>query len=136
VLWYYERNFEGNDYIFQERKLTHVKSFEVVKMITIEQLHKLCHDDSIVLTQHLTLRCYERGIEYDDIKATILNGEIIEQYPSDYPYPSCLMTCELEKSKNLHVVVGLGDSRLWIITAYRPDEKEWDSSFKTRKVGL
>jgi len=105
-------------------------------MIIIEQLHKLCHDDTIVLTQHLTLRCHERGIEYDGIKATILNGEIIEQYPSDYPYPSCLVSCKLENSENLHVVVGLGDSRLWIITAYHPDDKEWENDFKTRKVGL
>jgi len=102
--------------------------------ILVEQLHKLCHDDLIILTQHLTLRCSEREIEYDEIKTTILNGEIIERYPTDYPYPSCLMSYTLENHKTLHVVVGLGDSRLWVITAYRPDKKGWEDDNKTRKV--
>lgn len=37
-------------------------------------------------------------------------------------------------NKPLHVVCGIGDDKLWIITAYRPDETMWDSSFTRRKV--
>ena len=51
ALWYYKRNLKGNDCAFiknGEWKLPDVKRFEVVKMIIIEQLHKLCHDDTIV----------------------------------------------------------------------------------------
>ena len=103
-------------------------------MILHEQLRKLCQDDTIVFTQHLTLRCDERGIKYNDVKETIQNGEIIEQYPSVYPYPSCLMFRQLENNKYLHVVVGFGDGRLWIVTTYYPDEKEWESDFRTRKA--
>jgi len=104
-------------------------------MIMIEQLHGLCNDDTIVLTQHLTTRCDERGIGFEDIKSAILNGKIIEQYPSDYPYPSCLIHCHLESDKHLHVVVGLGDGRLWIVTAYYPDGEEWKDDFTARKAG-
>jgi len=105
-------------------------------MITMDQLRRLCQDDTIVFTQHLTSRCDERGIVYESVKSCILNGEIIEQYPDDYPYPSCLMLHQLDNRKHLHVVVGLGDSRLWIITTYYPDEREWERDYKTRKVAI
>ena len=105
-------------------------------MITLEQLRKLCHDDTIALTQHLTLRCEERGIVFEDIKAAISSGEIIEQYPDDYPYPSCLVHHQLCDNKYLHVVVGLGDVRLWVITTYHPDDDKWESDGKTRKAGI
>ena len=105
-------------------------------MISQEQLRELCHDDTVVMTQHLTLRCDERGIIYNDIKATIQNGEIVEQYPMDYPYPSCLVLYRLEDGRFLHVVVGVGDSRLWIVTSYYPNGAEWKDDYKTRKEGV
>jgi len=108
----------------------------ILQVITTEQLQQLCCDDTIVMTQHLTLRCSERGIGFDDIKLTIQHGEIIEQYPSDYPYPSCLMVYQLGNDRFLHIVVGFGDNRLWVITSYYPSEAEWESNFTTRKAGV
>lgn len=105
-------------------------------MITIEKLCEVCHDDTIRMTQHMALRCEERGIEYETIKKAIQNGEIIEQYPSDYPYPSCLIFHRSESNKCLHIVVGLGDGLLWLITAYYPDADEWENDYKTRKAGI
>ena len=105
-------------------------------MLTMEQLRTMCHDDTIVITQHLTLRCDEREIEFEDIKSTIASGEIIEQYPDDYPYPSCLVHRKLDDGRCLHVVVGISESRLWIITTYYPDEREWENDYKTRKVDI
>jgi len=105
-------------------------------MIKVEQLRTLCHDETIVFTQHLSLKCEQREIDYEAIKQTILTGEIIEQYPADYPYPSCLIYCLLESKKHLHTVVGLGDNRIWIVTAYYPDKREWESDYKTRKADI
>ena len=83
----------------------------------------------------MSLRCEERGIEYERLKEVILNGEIIEQYPNDYPYPSCLMLHSFANNIHLHVVIGLGEGLLWLITAYYPDDDEWESDYKTRKGG-
>jgi len=102
--------------------------------ITTEILQKLCIDETIIMTQHLTIRCNERNIKYDNIKTAISEGEIIEQYPTDYPYPSCLILGVPINAKYLHVVVGLGDNKLWIITAYYPNLDKWENNFKTRKV--
>lgn len=49
-----------------------------------------------------------------------MNGEIIEQYPDDYPYPSCLILGMSIEDKYLHVVIGNHESDLFLITAYFP----------------
>lgn len=97
----------------------------------IEELRALCQDDTMMITQHLLLRMQERGILYADVTATIMAGEIIEQYPDDYPYPSCLVLGI--PGKPLHLVCGIGSGRLWVITAYYPDPTKWETDLKTRK---
>ena len=42
-------------------------------------------------TAHVAQRIQERDINKHDITRCIVTGEIIEQYPEDYPNPSCLI---------------------------------------------
>lgn len=100
--------------------------------MTIQDLRKLCNDDTIQITAHVLKRCHERGITLDKIMICIMNGEIIEDYPSDFPFPSALVL-EYKIGCPMHVVAGIGQNRLWIITAYYPDLKYWERDFKTRK---
>lgn len=101
-------------------------------MYLIEQFKKLNTPDKMVLTQHSRKRFSERGIKIQDIVNTIENGEIIEDYPEDYPFPSCLI---LGKSveKIIHVVASIGDGMIYLITAYIPDPDKWEADWKTRK---
>lgn len=99
-------------------------------MLDIQEVRALCRDETIMMTQHVVKRCQERGISYDGIKAAITSGEIIEQYPDDYPYPSCLIL----GNAPLHVVVGVGQAMLWVITAYKPETDKWAADYRTRKV--
>ncbi len=96
--------------------------------MNIDELRALCDDETIVITQHCLKRIIERGIEIEQVKQAILCGEIIEEYPDDYPYPSCLLL-----GNGLHVVAGLGDGRLWLVTVYIPDPAKWSADLKTRK---
>ena len=97
-------------------------------MLSIDDIKAYCTDDAIVLTDHLLTKMRQRKIRYNDIKNAILRGEIIEQYPADYPFPSCLVNGE-----NMHIVCSVGDNRLYIITAYRPSQEKWEADGKTRK---
>ena len=74
----------------------------------------------------------KRGISMDDVQNAVMNGEIIEQYPNDYPYPSCLVLGLNVKGQHIHVVCGLSSIEIWFITAYYPDSNEWSDDFKTR----
>jgi len=97
----------------------------------IREIQNKCTDEDIAVTQHMVLRMYERGILYDDVISSIKNGEIIEDYPEAYPFPACLILSIIPYP--LHVVCGLGDDKLFVITAYKPDAEEWTSDRKKRK---
>lgn len=90
-------------------------------------------ENSIIWSQHVATRCLQRGIKTVDIENCILNGEIIEEYPDDYPYYSYLILGLTTKNQFLHVVCGMGNNKLWIITAYFPSLDKWESDFKKRK---
>jgi hypothetical protein len=79
------------------------------------------------------MRLQKRNINPSDVRCCIMTGEIIEQYPTDYPYPSCLTLGFDMGNKHLHVVVGCGNGFIWLVTAYYPDPNEWESDNKTRK---
>lgn len=99
----------------------------------INIIRERCTDSLIEVTQHILMRCQQRKIFYGEIKEVIQNGEIIEEYPEDYPYPSCLIFGMTVNKRILHVVVGVGEEKLWLITAYEPDPTQWDSELKVRK---
>lgn len=84
----------------------------------------------MIWTHHVLTRMIQRGISREEVKAAIMTGEIIENYPEDYPHPSSLI---LSGKEALHIVCGMTDTELWIITAYRPDPQEWTPDFKTRR---
>lgn len=100
--------------------------------MNIEDLRKLCNDENIQMTAHVLKRCRERKITLDKIISCIMNGEIIEYYPDDFPFPSSLVL-ECNLNSPIHVVAGIGNNKLWIITAYHPDLNHWNNDYKTRK---
>ena len=101
--------------------------------LNIDELRKICIPENIELTMHAAKRLEQRGISINDVMSCIMSGEIIEQYPTDYPYPSCLILGITVNSKFLHTVIGSNLSQLWIVTAYYPDINKWSADFKTRK---
>ena len=102
--------------------------------INISQIQSLVQEEQILWTEHATIRIRERGIKRADVIECLRNGEIIEQYPTDTPFPSCLVRGECKNGKPLHIVVGLDFGvQCCMITAYRPDLDKWESDFKTRK---
>ena len=100
----------------------------------ITDLQKLCENGSIRWTGHILKRLMQRGIFQASVVQAIRSGEIIEQYPNDYPYPSCLLLGTTEAGEALHIVCGIGEGEGWLITAYHPDPDEWESDLKTRRA--
>ena len=102
--------------------------------IELSHIVPLVSEGKILWTEHVALRLSERGIKRADVIECIENGEIIEQYPDDIPFPSCLILGYCKEGKPLHLVVGLNVFILCcIITAYHPDLDKWEDDFKTRK---
>ena len=104
-------------------------------MLSIGEIQALYDSNAIVLAQHFLDRIVKRGISFADVKSAVSVGEIIEQYPDDYPHPSALILGNTVDKKPLHVVVGVGGGFAWLITAYYPDLRKWENDYKTRRVG-
>ena len=104
--------------------------------IYFENLQALVSARNILWTEHIALRLRERGIKRADVITCIESGEIIEQYPDDTPFPSCLILGNSLSGKPLHVVCGLNTGvSCCIITAYHPALDKWEVDYKTRKRG-
>jgi hypothetical protein len=102
-------------------------------LLNISDLRNLCHDASIAISKHARIRLAERGICIGDIQSAILAGEIIKQYEDDKPFPSCLLMGPSEHNHYIHVVASIDNEFMYVITAYYPDENEWEADLKTRR---
>jgi len=99
----------------------------------ISEIKEKIKDKKIKWRIHATQRLIQRSIKRASVIQAILNGEIIEEYDQDFPFPSCLILGYDENSNPLHIVCSLGQGFLWIITVYKPDLNKWKDDFKTRK---
>ena len=74
----------------------------------------------------------ERGILRSDIRGIKDDGEIIEEYLDDSPYPSFLVF-GLARQEPLHTLVAYSESdeRLYVITAYQPDNQHFETDHVT-----
>ena len=99
----------------------------------IWQLRKYNHAENFVIAAHGRKRLFERNIRLWDVMSVIEFGEIIEQYPDDTPFPSCLILGTTPKGRHLHTVVSLDGEWIYLITAYEPDPNEWESDMMTRR---
>lgn len=101
--------------------------------MNLEIYQRLCTESKILWTQHCLQRMQERDISRDDVKNGIATGEIIEEYPDDFPNPSCLIFGYSVKDRILHIVAGCDNINIYIITAYYPDTRKFEDDLKTRR---
>lgn len=72
--------------------------------LKIDNIKQMIKQGKIRWTNHLIVRLFQRNISQEDIENVLLNGEIIEEYENDYPYPSCLVYGINLKNDILHIV--------------------------------
>jgi len=103
--------------------------------LDIEKIREYCKTGQIIYSKHFMDRCRERSIRLAEAEAVIMTGDVIEEYPDDYPFPSCLFLGLDSGHNSLHVVCAQGEKRLYMISAYRPSPEKWEPNMRTRKEG-
>jgi hypothetical protein len=83
--------------------------------------------------QHALSRALERGISRTETILAILEGEVIEVYLHDRPYPSVLLLHTAPQPLHVVAAVDVLASVAHVITVYRPDIKHFESDWKTRR---
>lgn len=99
----------------------------------IHKIQTLFQNRSVKWSTHCLERMQERDILRDDVISCVLRGEIIEDYPNDFPYPSCLIFGYTTQDKVLHIVIGVDETTAYVITAYYPSTDKFEADLRTRK---
>jgi len=84
--------------------------------------------------RHALERMAERGIAQAEVKATLLRGERVEDYPDAYPLPAVLLLGWRGK-RPLHVVAAYDDeaATAYVTTAYEPTSEHFEPDFRIRR---
>ena len=87
------------------------------------------------ITDHADEEARADELCLDDVYFSVLHGEIIEDYPTDKPYPSCLIFGFSPGGEPVHSVWAYNPQTRWavLITVYRPDPLRWIEWRERRK---
>ncbi|MFQ5752222.1 MAG: DUF4258 domain-containing protein [bacterium] len=85
-------------------------------------------------TYHVNMRMEGRHIQRRAILNAVETYEIIESYPDDKYLPSYLILSQCN-DEFFHVLFAtdVEGGNVRVVTAYRPDLKEWESDMRTRR---
>ena len=79
------------------------------------------------ISDHADEEAEADGLTFDEIYFSVLHGEIIEDYLTDRPFPSCLILGKTFSGAPVHSVWAYNRGNQWavLITVYRPDPNRW-----------
>lgn len=96
-------------------------ALDIMDITAIRQRIKARH---YRITMHAQKRMDQRGITLAELNEAIYHGEVIETYPEDRPYPSCLIMGRVRGGFPLYVVCAL-ERNVHIITVHWLDPEKW-----------
>lgn len=100
----------------------------------IQDLIEAIRHNRMRITDHADEEAGSDELSFDEIFFSVLQGEVIEDYPDDKPYPSCLIYGDSFKGDPIHSVWAFNEETKWavLITVYRPDPERW-VDWRTRR---
>ncbi|MCI0565392.1 MAG: DUF4258 domain-containing protein [Nitrososphaera sp.] len=98
---------------------------EIKEAIEAKRIRITDHADEEIVADKLSLK---------EVYDSVSFGEIIESYPTDRPYPSCLILGWSKDKEPIHSVWAYSQESkaAVLITVYRPDPNKW-IEWRTRR---
>lgn len=95
--------------------------------MTIDRIVDAIRNNRLPITDHADEEAQADKLTFDEIFFSVFQGEIIEDYPRDKPYPSYLIYGDTFTNEPVHSVWAYNEDNQWavLITVYRPDPKRW-----------
>jgi hypothetical protein len=103
----------------------------------IDKIKSAFREERVYYTRHAKteMENEEFGRVNDaEVGQTIENGRIIEEYPTDKPYPSYLVFGRTSKKRPIHAVCAWNQKEelVIVVTVYEPDPARWIAFEKRR----
>jgi len=95
-------------------------------------------DFEVTFRVHAIEQMFRRSITEVEVRAVLEDGDAIEVYEADLPFPSKLLlgwVGERGERRAMHVVASFDEAsrRIFVVTVYYPDPALWEPGFRTRK---
>jgi hypothetical protein len=102
--------------------------------VQIEDIVDAIRHSRIRITDHADEEAHADYLSFDEVFVSVFQGETIEQYPGDQPYPSCLIYGTTFTRAPVHSVWAYNENNRWavLVTVYRPDPRRW-VEWRTRR---
>ena len=97
----------------------------------IQTIHERIQSGNYLVKVHAIQHALKEGFEREHMVEAVLNGTIIETYPEDRRVLVCGRSVLSEDGPNVHVVAD--PVYIEFVTAYIPDEIQWESPTFTRR---
>ena len=93
----------------------------------ISDLIEAIQSGRVRITDHADEEADSDRLGFEEVYFSVIHGEIIESYPTDRPYPSCLVLGRTFSGDHVHTVWAYNEHTGWaaLITVYRPDPQRW-----------
>ena len=104
--------------------------------MNISNIIEAIRSGRVRITDHADEEAEADRVTFDEIYFSVLQGEIIEDYPTDKPYPSYLIYGRTFSGDPVHSVWAYNEQNRWavLVTVYRPDPDRW-VNWRERRSG-
>ena len=104
--------------------------------MNISDIVEAIRGNRIRITDHADEEAVADKLTLEEIFFSAVHGEIIEDYPTSNPYPSCLIYGQTFGGDPIHAVWAYNEQTQWavLITVYRPDPDRWIDWRKRREL--
>jgi len=102
--------------------------------VNIEDIIDAIRNHRIRITDHADEEAQADRLSFDEVFISVFQGQVIEDYPDDKPFPSCLIYGDTFIGEPVHSVWAYNQENRWavLITVYRPDPQRW-IDWRTRR---
>ena len=104
-------------------------------MFSLQDIIRTIQKGAYRISDHADEESFSDRLKFEDVAFSVQTGEVIESYPKDKPFPSCLVYGMTEKHEPVHSVWAYDKNKdaSVLVTVYRPDAERW-IDFKRRKI--
>lgn len=100
----------------------------------IVEIRRKVAENQFEFSKHAVDQSILRQIRVQEIRETIANSQVIEDYPDDKYGASCLIRGLTQAQRPIHIQCSYPSRPLVkIITVYEPDPQRWNDDFTQRR---
>ena len=104
--------------------------------MTVTDICEAIRAGRVRIADHADEEALADQLAYEEIEASVFAGNILEEYPTGRPFPSCLVCGPAEAEGWVHSVWAYNEANRWVVlvTVYRPEPAKWIDGQKRRRL--